>query len=305
MKPHFLCLLLALLCLVVAAPQRVSAQITPQEILARGPVEADYRVAYGADSEQFGDLRLPEGEGPHPVAVVVHGGCLRSFATLRTLDRFSEALTEAGLATWSLEYRRVDSPGGGWPNTLLDVADGLDHVRELAGPHGLDLDRVILIGHSSGGGLATWAAARHRIPASSPLYRNDPLSVGGALIIANGAALEPFRPLDEQACGADVVDLLVGGTPEEVPDNYASASPERMLPLGVRQRLLIGADDAAFTQEIAVEYARQAREAGDDVQVMLIPDADHFELVAPWAEAWPVVPEVALSLVRGAERQSP
>ena len=289
-----------LLCLGVLSLRATSAQITPQEILARGPVEADYRIPYGADSEQFGDLRLPEGEGLHPVAVVIHGGCLRSFATLRTLDRFSEALTEAGLATWNIEYRRVDSPGGGWPNTLLDVADGLDHVRALAERHSLDLDRVVLIGHSAGGGLAAWAAARHRIPASSPLYRSDPLPVGGALVLANGAALEPYRPLDEQLCGADVIDLLVGGTPEEVPDNYASASPERMLPLGVRQRLLIGADDAALTQEVAVEYARRAREAGDDVQVMLIPDADHFELVAPWSEVWPVVPEAVLSLVREA-----
>lgn len=298
MQPLRSCLVL--LCLATT-PQTVSAQITPQEILSRGPVEADHRISYGEDSNQFGDLRLPDGDGPHPVAAIVHGGCFRSFATLQTLDRFSDALTDAGMATWSLEYRRVDSPGGGWPNTFLDVADGLDHLRSLEDSFDLDLDRVVLIGHSSGGHLATWAAARHRIPESSPLYHGDPLAVAGVLNLASGAELEPFRALDEEACGANVIDLLVGGTPEEVPEHYASASPGQMLPLGVRQRLMIGAEDDATTIEIAADYTKRSRAAGDDVHMMIIPDAGHFELVAPWSEVWPIVPEVAFTLIHEAK----
>ena len=290
-----------MLCLGAMPVHRASAQITPQEILSLGPLEADHRIPYGADAEQFGDLRLPEGDGPHPVAVILHGGCFRSFATLRTLDRFSEALTEAGLATWNVEYRRVDSPGGGWPNTFLDVADGLDHLRVLAEDHGLDLDRAVLVGHSSGGHLALWAAARHRIPASSPLYRSDPMPVRGVVILASGAELEPFRPLDNRACGGDVIDLLVGGPPDEVPAHYAAASPGQMLPLGVPQRLLIGADDAAVLQELAADYAQRSSEAGDDTRLTVVPNAGHFELVAPWSEAWPVVPEAVLEMVRDLE----
>ena len=302
MKQLLLCSCLMLLYLAAAPLQRLSAQhITAQELLGKPPLEADYRISYGADSLHFGDLRLPEGQGPHPVAVLVHGGCWLSFATLQYLDRFAEALTETGMATWSLEYRRIDSPGGGWPNTFLDVAAGLDHLRELAKDYDLDLERVVIIGHSSGGHLATWAAARHRIPASSPLYSSDPLAVAGVVNIAGPADLEPFRSVDNQVCGGDVIDRLVGGTPEEVPAHYAVTSPARMLPLGVAQRLLTGADDGAVPPQYGEDYAVRAREAGDDVQMQVIPNAGHFELVAPWSEVWPVVPEVVLSLVREAK----
>lgn len=77
---------------------------------------ADHRLAYGKEAWQFGELRLPAGAGPYPVAIIIHGGCWeRKFADLHIMDPMAAALTHAGVATWNLEYREVDQEGGAWP----------------------------------------------------------------------------------------------------------------------------------------------------------------------------------------------
>ena len=86
----------------------------PDDINKLPSTPADKRVYYGTDSQQFGDLRLPTRKGRHLVAVVIHGGCyLSAFADVQNTAALSSALTNAGIATWNIEYRRVDNPGGG------------------------------------------------------------------------------------------------------------------------------------------------------------------------------------------------
>src|SRR5262245_52572813 len=103
----------------------------------------DHRVAYGSDSSQYGELRLPAGGGPHPIVVLIHGGCFKAaYATLRYMGAMADAVTSGGIATWNIEYRRVGQPGGGWPGTYLDVGQAVDYLRNLAPLHGLDTSRV-------------------------------------------------------------------------------------------------------------------------------------------------------------------
>ncbi|HWL72771.1 MAG TPA: hypothetical protein VNQ74_02725, partial [Burkholderiaceae bacterium] len=98
------------------------AQLSQQDVARQPVAPADHRIAYGPDAMQFGELRLPKGSGPHPLAIVVHGGCwLAAFADLQLMAPLSDALTRSGVATWNIEFRSVDRPGGGWPNTLVDV----------------------------------------------------------------------------------------------------------------------------------------------------------------------------------------
>ena len=124
--------------------------------LVAPPAEA--RISYGDDALQFGELRLPDGPGPHPVAIVIHGGCWLGEFDLTHIGTLAEALNEEGIAAWVIEYRRIGNPGGGWPGTFEDVARGADHLRKIAKEHPLDLDRVIAVGHSAGGHLALWLA---------------------------------------------------------------------------------------------------------------------------------------------------
>lgn len=214
--------------------------MTPGELdgIPSGP--ADDRIAYGTDPSHHGELRVPEGDGPHPVAVLIHGGCFKAeYATLRDLAAMGEALKEMGIATWNLEYRRLGEPGGGWPGTYLDVGRGVDHLRSIADEHALDLSRVVLVGHSAGGHLAMWAAARHRVQAGSDVHSVNPLPVRGVLDLAGPVDLTANIAGYEGLCRDTVITALMGGTPTAVPERYAEASPMRLLPLGIPQVLLI------------------------------------------------------------------
>src|ERR671913_727631 len=176
---------IALLMLNAFGLGTAAAQLSQQDVARLSVTPADHRIAYGPDAMQFGDLRLPKGSGPYPLAIIVHGGWwLGAYADLQLMAPLSEALTRAGIATWNIEFRSVDRPGGGWPNTLLDVASAVDYSRELATRHPLDLKTVVIVGHSAGGHLAQWAAARHRLSERSPLFRKHALSANGTVGLA-------------------------------------------------------------------------------------------------------------------------
>ena len=135
---------------------------------------ADLRVEYGTERSQYGDLRVSSGPGPHPVAILIHGGCFKAaYATLRYMAAMADALKGMGIATWDIEYRRLGEPGGGWPGTYGDVGRAVDHLRALATEHSLDLKRVVVVGHSAGGHLAMWAAARGRTGRRSGATHRD------------------------------------------------------------------------------------------------------------------------------------
>lgn len=275
----------------------VAQYLSAQDVLSTEPVEPDFVVAYGEEPEQFGNLRIPEGSGLFPVLVIIHGGCWLSFANLEHLSHFAADLSAAGVATWNIEYRRIDSPGGGWPNTFLDVANGIDYLRTLQSDYPLDLNRVVVAGHSSGGHLALWAAGRSNLPAKSPLYLEAPLAIKGAVSLAGPGQLEPFRDTDNVVCGGDVIDRLIGGSPEEVPNNYAAGSPIRLIPTSVPLRLITGADDPAVPPSYADAFATAAAKVGDDVTAVTLEGAAHFETIVPGTGVWPEVRSIILGLL--------
>ncbi len=254
-------------------------------ILAR-PIAPGHHIAYGPGASQWGDLRLPARPGPHPVVVLIHGGYWRVRHDLTYLGHAAVALTEAGFATWNVEYRRLGEPGGGWPGTLLDVAAGVDFLRTLAPAHDLDLGRVVTLGHSAGGQLALWLAGRPRIQLDSPLASVDPLRLSGV------TALAPVCDLArawELGLSSGAVASLLGGSPDEHPDRYAAASPIELLPLGVPQVLIHGTEDEDVPLELSERHAAVARASNDRARLIAFPNTGHFEIIDPATSQWQTI----------------
>ena len=273
MTASFRLAICALAMSVGAAP--LSAQ-DPSEAaykeFAKGAAKPTLVERYGSDDLRSGQLRIPAGKGPFPVAVVIHGGCWSAdYDTVNGIAGVADALTKRGIATWSIEYRRLGDAGAGFPGTFDDVGAGIDHLAALAKKYPLYLKRVTIVGHSAGAHLALWGASRAKLGAAyAPKVK--PVSV---VAIDGPGSLAPFVGIDSQVCGKPVIVPLMGGTPAEKPAAYATASPADHLPLGLRQLLVFG----AFTPFMK-PYAEAAKTAGDPVET-LQGGEDHFDIVTP------------------------
>jgi len=243
----------------------------PYARLARDPGIAARRHLYGPGPDRWADLRLPAGPGPHPVAVLIHGGFWRMPWGADLMHALAGDLGRRGWATWNIEYRRLGAPGGGWPGTLEDAAAAVDALAAASGG-AVDPTRVVAVGHSAGGQLALWLATRPGITAVAGLAAVCDLAEAARLGIGGGA-----------------VNELLGGGPDEVPERYREASPRERLPLGAPQLLVHGDRDDRVPLELSLGYAAAARAAGDALDLAVIPGAGHAELIDPRSEAWRAV----------------
>jgi acetyl esterase/lipase len=228
---------------------------------------------YGPHRDQVADLRQPAGAGPHPLVVLIHGGAWRANWERDLMDSMAVDLGARGYATWNLDYRRV-ATGGGWPTTFEDVAAGIDALADLDAP--VDLERLVVLGHSAGGQLALWAAARAEARVRPALI----LSIAGVPDLIEGAR----RGVYERA-----IEGLMDGLPEERAAEYAAASPAELLPIGTPQLLVHGLRDLADNVDMNRGYARRARAAGDAVELVELPESDHFDVIEPGTPGWEAI----------------
>lgn len=240
---------------------------------------------YGPGPDQFLELTLPEGSGPAPVAVVLHGGFWRAAYGVELARPLAADLAAAGWAAVAVEYRRVGA-GGGWPATVEDVAAALDALADLALPDvadaaRLDLTDVTVIGHSAGGHLAAWAAGRPRLPEGAPGARPR-VRVTAAVLQA--AVLDLVDAVDENL-GDGAVRAFLGAGPADAPERYAVADPVALLPTGVPTLCVHCAADDVVPLEQSRRYAAAAAAAGDGVEVRVVP-GDHMQVIDPASEAW-------------------
>ena len=281
-----LCVLASLGFVYQAAPQSRNSRA----VLSEAPPPYDQKIAYGSDSLQFGELRLPKGDKfkkPYPVVVVIHGGCWLAEYGLGYMGQLSADLAAAGVATWNLEYRRVGDKGGAWPGTFADVAQGVDYVRTLAQTYPLDVQHVVALGHSAGGHLALLVGARQRGAATPPLPLRGVVALAGITDLRRTGT----------ACDAEIPKLMRGSA-EENANLYDLASPLMRLPLRVRQVIVQGDSDRIIPTAMATEYVERAKQKGDDARLILLEKAGHFELVDPQAAAWGQVKEAVLGLTQ-------
>jgi acetyl esterase/lipase len=282
------------------SPGAAARLMTPQDLDALPHRAPDRRIAYGNSRQQYGELRVPAGPGPHPMAIIIHGGCFKAaYATADYAAPIGDALKDQGIASWNIEYRRLGDPGGGWPGTYRDVGRAVDYLRTLAKPYNLDLARVVVVGHSAGGHLAMWAAGRSRVPKQSALYTANPLPIRGAVDLAGPLDLSAHIAEYEGLCRDSVITSLMGGTPATRPERYAQASPIKLLPYGLPQVLVLGTYEDFVPMPLMRAYADAARRAGDSVRVVHVRGAGHFEIASPRSYAWPPVLRAIRALLDG------
>lgn len=252
-----------------------------RDVLSRPAPPPDRTARYGARPEQVADLRLPRGAAD-TLVVLIHGGFWADEYDRTHLGPLADALARAGYAVVVPEYRRIGPSGGGWPGTFDDVATFCEALGVMTAAHGVRTRRTVLLGHSAGGHLALWAAARHRLPIDSS-WRSSwlPDSVV-ALAGCSSLDLTDAWGLEDGAAAA-----LLGGGPDQVPARYALADPVALLPLGVPVTLLHGTEDVQVPVAMSREYADRAEAAGDSVKLVELPGLDHFDLIDPLSVAWP------------------
>ncbi|MET9818283.1 alpha/beta hydrolase [Streptomyces sp. NPDC006355] len=267
-----------------------------KSVFSHAPVGPDATAAYGDHPDQVIDFYAPRGQGgpggPAPVVLVLHGGAWRAPYDRRHVSPFADFLARRGFAVASAEYRRGggdDPVAGRWPDTFDDVAAALDAlpalVRELL-PQA-DPRRTVLTGHSAGGHLALWGAARHVLPADSPWRAGGPAALRGVVALAPIADLAVADKLD--VCGGAVRQLLGGD--EHFAERQPYADPALLLPTGIATTLVQGRADVVVPQAVAESYADAAAKAGEMVGVTLLEDVGHFPLIDPAADACAVVAE--------------
>jgi acetyl esterase/lipase len=264
--------------------------MNPREILTRPAPSPDHVVFYGPGPEQVADLWLPAQSdtppsGP-PLIVLLHGGFWRAAFDRLHARPLAAALAAAGYAVCVPEYRRTGQDGGGWPGTFDDVAAAVDALPGLAAAAGrVSPAAPVLAGHSAGGHLALWAAARGRLPVGSRWHRAAPVAGG----VVGLAAVSDLTGCAEQDLGGGAAALLMGGGPGQWPDRYALADPAVMLPGPVPVRLVHGEIDDIVPCQMSVTYAERAVGAGGDASCDVLPGCGHFEVIDPLSAAWPQV----------------
>jgi acetyl esterase/lipase len=259
------------------------------DILTLPPPPADVRLAYGPDSNQFLDLRWPasksKSKSPHPLVINIHGGFWRARYDLQHTGHLCAALTATGLATANLEYRRIGNEGGAWPGTFSDIRSAYHFLLQNARAHSLDADRIVVMGHSAGGQLALCLAAHES---------------GIHSVVSLAGVLDLQRAYELHLSNDAVIEFL-HGTPSEVPDHYREADPAELSLGHARQWLIHGSSDdivpAAFSRDYVSIKQKRSGDQKEDVQLLEIPRAGHFDLIDPRTPAWKQVEKTILQLI--------
>jgi acetyl esterase/lipase len=238
------------------------------------------RHFYGPDPSQFADLRRPTGQQRPGTVALIHGGWWGPKYGANNLDGVAADLAMRGWATWNIEYRRLGL-GGGYPSTLQDAAAAIDHLATLADA---GTERIVAVGHSAGGHLATWAAGRAKLAAGAPgagpaVRLAGVISLAGVLDLATAA---------RQKIGNGAAIDFMGGPPSDHPGWYAVADPISQVPIPAAVRCVHAQADDRVPFAQSVTYVAAARAAGQDAQLLEV-DGGHFSIADTAAPTWPTV----------------
>ena len=256
------------------------------------PSEPDAILRYADHPRGFAELRVPEGGGPFPLAVIFHGGCWKAgIANQAYMAPLATRWQQLGIATLNVDYREVGD-GGGWPGSFEDWAAAGELIDEVAADYPIDRARVTLVGHSAGALPAQWLATAQG--EHGPLGVRQPLEVRAAIVLDGPADVGAERAAFDALCEFSSVAPFMGGGPAEKPARFAAIAPESHAP-----RL----EELLFVQAVlpaAPEAAQAAiRAGGARLEVRENPGASHFEILTPGTDTYAANEPAMLKVLRG------
>ncbi len=261
--------------------------MTWPDLLGRTRPTPDRTLRYGEDPLQVVDLWVPKGKGPHPVVLMVHGGCwLSDVADRSIMGWIADDLRGQGIAVWNIDYRGVDRAGGGYPGTFMDVAAATDMLARDGAKYGLKTGRIVAIGHSAGGHLALWLADRPALPGGSALRGPKPARIHAAISQGGLPDLRFSSNATGHGCGTDGAKAMAGMASASRPDIYADTSPIEMAVGSARQIQVNATRDPIAPPSYAAAYEAALHARGASVRNVTVAEEGHVELIAPGSNAW-------------------
>ena len=267
-------------------------------------------VDYGVNEHQFGELLLPQGTGPFPIIMIIHGGFWRKNFDLTQMHEMAEQLAKQGIATWNIEYNRVGHEEGGWPGTFLDVANAFNYIKVLAQKYPIDLNNILIMGHSAGGHLALWLAGNDLVDPNSEIYLPiDGLNIKGVISLAGVSDLEKMYDIHYwkyklyEIYDNPTADLL-GGSPDEYRERYINASPKHLINTNIPTMLIHGALDVNVPIGLSEQFYEEALAKKANTSLEILKDAEHFEVIVPHTNSWSVITECIERLIGEGYEQS-
>ena len=256
------------------------------------PSKPDAILRYADHPRGFAELRLPEGDGPFPLAVIFHGGCWKAgIANQAYMAPLATRWQQLGIATLNVDYREVGD-GGGWPGSFADWAEAGELIDQVAAEYPIDRARVTLVGHSAGALPAQWLATEQG--AGGPLGAREPLEVRAAIVLDGPADVGAERAAFDALCEFSSVDPFMGGSPAEKPARYEAIAPESHAPQ-LEELLFVQAVLPAAPE--AVQAAIRAN--GTRLEVRKNPGASHFAILTPGTETYAANEPAMLDVLRG------
>lgn len=243
------------------------------------------KLNYGIKPSQFGILTIPSFKKRYPLIVTIHGGFWKAKYGLEELQPLTSDLNKRGFATWNVEYRRVGQEDSGWPGTFNDVIDAINLLKKIENKWPVDINDVIIIGHSAGGHLALWSAFERN---GNKLTSIHPLLVPiRAVVSLAGISILRDSWLDDMKKGnSSPVSDFMNGAPVEKSEEYKLASPFDLLPMGTPQILVHGLADSIVPYKMTSKYAKKCQKLNDNMQLITEQNSDHFDLIDPNSKIW-------------------
>lgn len=210
------------------------------------------------------DAHIPDGAGPFPAAILVHGGGWIGGDKQQYITYIFQPLSDAGFAWFSINYRLA--PRYHFPDDADDVEAAIRYVRANAKKYNIDINRLALIGESAGGHLVSYVGARNR-----------PDSRVSAVVSMYGihdfvsAAVE-WKPLPHE-----LFDLFgIKAVDAETVPTLIKASPVIYVKKDMPPFLLMhGSADEDVPHEQSVEMCDKMKQAGARCDLITIEGAPH------------------------------